>query len=356
MILVSTRRILQILLLCANLILTQDGPYLLNYNAADSVILIRSDMDGTIFIDTLMTPGAVQVQLPGSEKYFKAAAGPPVPEKECVFAEPENLFAVSDIEGNFTDFVTILINNGIIDQELNWIFGKGHFVLNGDLVDRGEFVTQVLWLVKKLEAEAAEKGGKVHYILGNHDLMLMQGDDRYAAEKYHDLAERTGRELKDYFRQDTYFGKWMRGRNTAEKIGKTVFVHGGLSDSLLTYGLSLEKINDVARKNIDTPDSLLGKEAELLYGSFGPFWYRGLVTDHKKYEKLKNEELKKILAYYDAERIVVGHCIVDDVSNDFKGKVIRIDVYHYEAESCGIFIENGKVYKAMKSGERKKLK
>ena len=334
----------------------QDGPYLLNYNTADSVILGRSNLNGEIKTDTLKTPEKVLVQLPRSESHFEAQVESNKPEEQCVFPEPEKLFAVSDIEGNFKDFVTILTNNGIIDKDLNWAFGKGHLVLNGDLVDRGEFVTQVLWLVKKLETEAAQHGGKVHYLLGNHDIMLMRGDIRYAADKYHDLAERTGRELQDYFGPDTYFGAWMRGRNAVEKIGKTVFVHGGLSDSLLTFGLSIDKINDISRKNIDIPDSLLDNEAEFLYGSFGPFWYRGLVTDNKKYDKIKKKELKNILANYDADRIVIGHCVVDEVSGDFDGKVIRIDVDHYEVESCGIFIEKGKIYKAMKSGERKKLK
>ncbi|MGD9707741.1 MAG: metallophosphoesterase [Candidatus Delongbacteria bacterium] len=345
-----------IVILTVSLLIAQDGPYLLYYHSPDSVISISTDLNGTVTADTLETPEAVRVQIPGKSEFFEAPVRTVSVEKQWKFEEPEKLFAISDIEGNYDDFITILTNNGIIDENLNWSFDKGHLVLNGDMVDRGEFVTQVLWLVIKLEVEAEKSGGKVHYLLGNHDIMLMQGDTRYAVEKYHDLAKKTGRELKDYFATDTYFGSWMRGKNAVEKIGSTVFIHGGLSDSLLTYGISIEKINDIARRNIDVPDSLLGKEADLIFGSFGPFWYRGLVTDNKKYDKIKKKELKKILAYYDADRIVVGHCVVDEVSEDFKGKVVRIDVDHYEAGSCGIFIENGKVYKAMKSGERKKLK
>ena len=345
-----------VVILMVSLLVAQDGPYLLYYNSADSVISVSSDLNGAITKDTLSTPEKVGVQIPGTTEFFEAPAATVEPEKQWKFEEQEKLFAISDIEGNYNDFITILTNNGIIDENLNWNFGNGHLVLNGDLVDRGEFVTQVLWLVRKLEVEAEKSGGKVHYLLGNHDIMLMQGDTRYAVEKYHDLAKKTGRDLNDYFAPDTYFGSWMRSKNAVEKIGNTVFVHGGLSDSLLTYGISIEKINDIARRNIDVPDSLLGKEAEIIYGSYGPFWYRGLVTDNKKYDKIKKKELKKILAFYDADMIVVGHCVVDEVSEDFKGKVVRIDVDHYEAGSCGIFIENGIVYKTMKSGKWKKLK
>ena len=345
-----------VVILIVSLLIAQDGPYLLYYNSVDSVIIVRADLNGVITTDTLKMPEKAIVQIPGTEEHFSLGLESTKAEERCLFPDPEKLFAVSDIEGNYNDFITILTNNKIIDSDLNWNFGNGHLVLNGDLVDRGEFVTQVLWLVRKLETEAEKSGGKVHYLLGNHDIMLMQGDTRYAVEKYHDLAKKTGRDLKDYFAPDTYFGSWMRGRNAVEKIGNTVFVHGGLSDSLLTYGISIDKINEIARRNIDVPDSLISKEADLIYGSFGPFWYRGLVTDNKKYDKIKKKELKKILAYFDADMIVVGHCVVDEVSEEFKGNVVRIDVDHYEAESCGIFIENGKAYKAMKSGEKKKLK
>ncbi|MFA6653956.1 MAG: metallophosphoesterase, partial [Candidatus Delongbacteria bacterium] len=237
-----------VVILMVSLLVAQDGPYLLYYNSADSVISVSSDLNGAITKDTLSTPEKVGVQIPGTTEFFEAPAATVEPEKQWKFEEQEKLFAISDIEGNYNDFITILTNNGIIDENLNWNFGNGHLVLNGDLVDRGEFVTQVLWLVRKLEAEAEKSGGMVHYLLGNHDIMLMQGDTRYAVEKYHDLAKKTGRDLKDYFAPDTYFGSWMRGKNAVEKIGSTVFVHGGLSDSLLTNEISIEKINDIARR------------------------------------------------------------------------------------------------------------
>jgi hypothetical protein len=343
------------LLIFAVSVLSQDGPYLLFHTDLDSVITVISDISGRIIIDTLKTPLKVKVTKPGQSGFFEVPVNPTKIEGTCVYTELEDIFAVSDIEGNFSAFVEILNNNGIIDKELNWTFGKGHLVLNGDMVDRGEFVTQVLWLIRKLETEAEQKGGKVHYLLGNHDVMLMQGDDRYATEKYRDLAKKTGRKLKDYFGRDTYFGKWMRGKNAVEKIGETIFVHGGLSIELIKSDISIREVNELLRNNIDVPDSLLNEDSDLIFGSFGPLWYRGLITDQKKYEKIKITDLDKILDYYKADRIVAGHCIVDEVSDDFKGKVVRIDVDHYEEESCGIFIEKGKIYKAMKTGKRVEL-
>ena len=91
----------------------------------------------------------------------------------------EKIFVVSDIEGNFSFFERLLKSNRIIDDNFNWIFGKNHLVLLGDYFDRGTQVFESLWLIYKLEDDAEKQGGKVHFILGNHDIMNLEGDYRY---------------------------------------------------------------------------------------------------------------------------------------------------------------------------------
>src|SRR5215210_4251400 len=50
---------------------------------------------------------------------------------------PAKMLVISDIEGNFKGFKSILVGNSIIDNNLNWTFGKNHLVLVGDFFDRG---------------------------------------------------------------------------------------------------------------------------------------------------------------------------------------------------------------------------
>ena len=69
----------------------------------------------------------------------------------AIYPSPEKLLAISDIEGNFNALQSFLKNNGIVDSNYNWTYGNGHLVLVGDFVDRGNNVTQVLWLIYKLE-------------------------------------------------------------------------------------------------------------------------------------------------------------------------------------------------------------
>ena len=61
------------------------------------------------------------------------------------------------------------------------------------------------------------------------------------------------------------------------------------------------------------------------------------------------QDLNRILKYYGASRIVIGHSIVDDIKADYAGKVIKIDLKHgtqlRSGDTKGIFLENGRLYK-----------
>ncbi len=94
------------------------------------------------------------------------------PDKAVFTAD--RIAVVSDIHGNYNHLVTLLSNHRIIDNNSNWIWGDGHLVINGDIFDRGPGVTECLWLIKKLEKQAEESEGKIHYLLGNHELMVLE--------------------------------------------------------------------------------------------------------------------------------------------------------------------------------------
>jgi hypothetical protein len=81
------------------------------------------------------------------------------------FSTDETIVVLSDIHGQFDLAVEILKNNNIIDGHLNWSYGKGHFVIVGDIFDRGPKVNEMLWLIYKLEQQAKDKGGYVHFLL-----------------------------------------------------------------------------------------------------------------------------------------------------------------------------------------------
>lgn len=270
---------------------------------------------------------------------------------------PNKLVAVADIEGNFNAFAGLLVHNKITDEKFNWIFGEGHLILNGDLFDRGNNVLPLLWLIYKLEKEAEQAGGKVHTILGNHDIMNLRGVYNYNRTKYIKSASQIT-EIEDsktaittLYNEQSELGKWLRTKNTIEVIGDYLFVHAGLSPELLDLNLTIDAINRIVREHIGQnlySEPGPNPTANLLMGRKGPFWFRGLVMSREEYGKVKMEQLDSLLNHFKAKKVVIGHSVVDRVSTDYDGKVIRIDILHGKVKNTGIsqglLVENGVEY------------
>lgn len=269
---------------------------------------------------------------------------------------PEKLVAISDIEGNFPGFKTILEGSGVMDKNYNWLFGTGHLVLVGDFFDRGLNVTETLWLIYKLEQEADLSGGKVHFILGNHEIMNLYGSTKYVRNKYIENAAILDEPYINLFNENTELGRWLRTKNVIEKIGDIVFVHGGISTDVAISGLTLEDINRTARENIGKrTDSIQTETGKLVNSSkVGPFWYRGLI-----YEEITQEEMDQILEYAGAKNIVVGHCVVEEIKTFYQNSVIGIDLDHIEDfeqnKMSALWIENGDYFVIDNFGVKKKL-
>lgn len=194
---------------------------------------------------------------------------------DWTFDDVDRIVAISDVHGDYEAMVTTLTNAGIIDESGSWSGGDDHLVVTGDLLDRGPNSRAAMDLVRRLETEATTAGGRVHLLLGNHEVMNLVGDLRYvAAEEFaafaddEDPAEREAwfrRHLdrqavvadeaavraafderyppgffghRRAFRSDGYYGEWLLGRPLIAVLNGTAFVHGGLSPAVAELGLS----------------------------------------------------------------------------------------------------------------------
>lgn len=245
-----------------------------------------------------------------------------------VYPEADKLFAISDIEGNFSAFASTLKSNGVIDDRFRWSFGDGRLVLVGDFFDRGEHVTACLWLIYKLEEEAKRAGGQVHFIIGNHEEMNMRGDERFAVTKYKRVAEKMEMPIRDLYEKNTELGRWLRSKNVVEKIGNTIFTHGGISPAFAKSGLSLKETNKIAQQFMGESFRLIelqsnNKITPMVFAKDGPMWYRGYFK-----EDLGIDALQAILDVYQANHIIVGHTIVEEIAPMYEGRLIPIDVKH----------------------------
>ena len=188
-----------------------------------------------------------------SNKKFKVSILDSNKVKPSAYNTSEKIFAISDIEGDFDKFIQLLQRNNIIKNNLEWNFGKGHLVLLGDYFDRGDDVTAVLWLCYKLEQEAEKQGGKVHFMLGNHEQMNLQGSVKYVQGKYQALAQKLNIPYKELYGKNSELGRWLRTKNAIIKINNLLFTHGGISPNFIKLHETIEITNQNTLKAIDVP-------------------------------------------------------------------------------------------------------
>ena len=91
-----------------------------------------------------------------------------------------------------------------------------------------------------------------------------------------------------------------------------------------------------------------------LYGGLGPFWYRGYHYGMEGYyPPAEDEEIDRILDYYDVRHIVVGHSEQDSLTVLHGGRVFAIDVPVDELEGQqALLFEEGTFYRVNPDGSR----
>ena len=267
----------------------------------------------------------------------------------------DNIAAISDVHGNYDTYLGHLLSNGIIDKDLNWKFGRGHLVFLGDAMDRGDKVTEILWHLIKLEKQAAKAGGMVHFLLGNHELMVLAGDLRYIHEKYRTVETIAGMSYTDLYSENSVLGKWLRSKPVMITINNILFVHAGVSPELVQKGIKIKQVNQIFSERIvgkDLDPFIEDKELYLLSGNDSPVWYRGYFED----STLTITSVDSILNFYGMKHIIVGHTPQKNMKLLFGRRVIGIDTgIGYGQPGYMLFNINGRFYKGSIEGVRKEL-
>ncbi len=269
-----------------------------------------------------------------------------IQENKTEFNKVEKVFVVSDIHGIFNELTGLLIANRIIDKNLAWIFGDGHLVIAGDVFDRGDLVTECLWLIFNLEYQAQLSGGMVHVLLGNHELMIIKDlDKRYLHDKYVLPYAKAGLDLLELFGDDYILGKWLRSKNIVIKINKTLIVHAGIPPQFVALGRTIDQMNKSFRQYIADPSEITESDRELI---IDPVWYRGY------FEKTDmSADISAICKYYKSKKIVVGHTTVDKVQLLQRNLVVGVGVHFTgpERPAEGLLILKNKYYRCNAKGK-----
>jgi len=315
---------------------------------------------------------------------------PPPANRQCIWEGVEKIIAIGDLHGDYEHFAEILTDEDINlavekDKKLHWIGGKTHLVQIGDVMDRGDDAKRIFDDIRILEKEAAQAGGMVHMLIGNHEEIniteqtfdypdylsvgqlksflrpefIKKKEAEFAKQigtngnmdaEWKDLIETkdkdknkdTRDEYFEFFNQ--YYGRWIaEEHNAVIKINDTVFVHGGISEKYSK--MKLQDINN--RYYTEFLKSFQGESfrTNILFDQNGPLWFRELATWG---DPLFSRDVDKILANLGAKYIVIAHTPLIDpggITSRFNSRVWVIDTgisRLYGGYLSALIIEKGK--------------
>ncbi len=289
------------------------------------------------------------------------------------------LVAIGDVHGDFPAAMKALEIAGVMDNKGEWI-GKNTVVVQvGDVMDRGDAELAIFTKFLRLKKKAMKEGGDVIVMNGNHEIMNVMGDFRYATngaylecgtylKKMKEKEESSGsggggsssansnkdnsneseksplkkaseqfqnedpviqgvRARRELFQPGGAFAMKLSKHPTVLQVGDTIFAHAGVNQSHVKYGF--DRINRevslwMQGKIKNPPDYIVESE--------GVVWTReyGGKDAGVKYEAEACRRLKSALAltsYPEAKRLVIGHTPqTTGVNSGCKGAVWRVDV------------------------------
>ncbi len=187
--------------------------------------------------------------------------------------------AIGDLHGGYDKLLQLLRSADLIDAAHRWRGGEAHLVVAGDFLDRGAGERPIMDLLRSLQDESEAAGGRVHVLLGNHEVMNLLRDFRYVNPVSHrafaDLEDADDRKAawtdslaapgaqqaklsqhlsafrkrhpKGYFGRlrafdaDGEYGSWLLRQPVIVEVNGIVYLHGGLTDEFA--GLGVDGIN-----------------------------------------------------------------------------------------------------------------
>lgn len=326
-----------------------DGPYV--FREADR-LHARWICDDTVQDESLAAAASAPVRIAPRCGYpHPVDILPPAVASASVLPAVARIVAVSDIHGQYELLVRLLRANKVIDGDDRWAMGDATLVVAGDVFDRGPRVTEAFWLLYGLQQQAAAAGGAVHFVLGNHETMVLYDDLRYVNPKYLRSAQLLGRSYPQLYGADSVIGQWLRTRPVLLRIGDTLFLHGGISPDALALAMDPAATNAAYQASLGRPRAEVKADpavAPLYDGKTSPIWYRGYFDG-----RLDTAGVQAVLDKLGLARIVVGHTSMPHVSSFHGGRIIAIDSSIKKGENGELlFIEDGKASRGLLDGSR----
>lgn len=267
------------------------------------------------------------------------------------------ILSIGDLHGDFIQTSGILRNLGLMDAEGGWAGGQDVLIQTGDIADRGNQEMDVYKALFRLQDEARVSGGEVIMLLGNHELMNLQGD--YSSANVLDSAGLGGSVAKRTaeFGPTGWLGKQLRQRGQVvarigEKYGFTypvLYAHAGILPAVaeaLDHRSNSSSVEDAGQQAADALNAAVRRRlsnrtwAEIrddnstYFAETGPFWTRHLA---RSLDTGLCVELEQSLRIFGTTRMVVGHTPQADgkVHHRCRGRLVLADTLISSAYTDG---------------------
>ena len=255
-------------------------------------------------------------------------------DSKDILNKRDRLLVIGDIHADFSLFKHILVKSELINHKEEWIAKPKNTVIVqvGDLLDGGGRFSKevhgeknIMELINKINKQARKLGGGFYPILGNHELMNVYGDFKYASKK--DIDD-TGGVLNraKLYKPGGPLAKNLSKHSVILKVGSYLFCHAGILLEHVDNHNMIHYLNNLMRKYLNN-NLKHGEEYQFnkyFSGDNSLLWNREYGKDNLKGETCKN--LGILLKKLDCKSMIIGHTPQEKINNQCQGKVWRVDV------------------------------
>lgn len=213
------------------------------------------------------------------------------------------VYIVGDIHGHLVKLLDLLIGANLIDQQRRWTGGTNQLWFMGDFFDRGPHGVGVVEMVMRLQNQAADAGGQVRALLGNHEIMFLSAQHFPLARKFMMSWKRNGGQETDMSMITSRQLAWLRSLPAMALVESRLLMH---ADAMmyLNYGDSLREVNETF--------------AEILRGD-KPHEWEQLLDDFSDRMAFTNPgrgtaNAERYLDTFGGEQIIHGHTPIQYVT------------------------------------------
>jgi hypothetical protein len=237
------------------------------------------------------------------------------------------IIAIGDIHGDFKLLLNCLRLANVIDSNNNWNGNNTIVVQVGDQIDNCRDFNncihhtddtphdiEILIYMYKLNKQAKKSGGAVYSLLGNHEIMNIEGDMRYVSYQNilkfgNNFNSGLANRIK-YFNIGSEMTKMLGyTRHTGIIIGDLLFVHAGVLP-ILAKKFNISNINRLIRSWVlgsKTNSKLVHMIKDNL--KISPFWIRlfGEIDANLDSNDNNCKKINDTLSLYKLKGMVIGH-------------------------------------------------